>query len=70
LWDRTWSGIPLNGLRVFAGERTAEMATWLASETGQPVTALEVDGLFTGMQGALPQDRAYCLPLLGALLRN
>lgn len=70
LWDRTWSGMPLNGLRVSAGERTTEMVTWLASETGQPVTALEVDGLFTGMQGALPQDRAYCLPLLGALLRG
>jgi len=70
LWDRTWSSKPLNGLRVYAGERTAELAGWLASETGQKVSAMEVDALFTGMQGALPQDRAYCLPLLGALLRD
>jgi len=70
LWDRTWSSKPLNGLRVYAGERSAELATWLAGETGQNVTALDVDVLFMGMQGALPQDRAYCLPLLGALLRD
>lgn len=70
LWDRTWSSKPLNGLRVYAGERSAELASWLAGETGQKVTTLEVDALFTGIQGALPQDRAYCLPLLGALLRD
>jgi len=70
LWDRTWSSKPLNGLRVYAGERSAELAGWLASETGQKVSAMEVDALFPGMQSALPQDRAFCLPLLGALLRD
>ncbi|MDE2417232.1 MAG: hypothetical protein KGN32_05440 [Burkholderiales bacterium] len=69
LWDRTWSGKPLNGLRVYAGERSAELANWLARETGQTVTVISVDALFPGVQG-LPQDRAYCLPLLGAFLRD
>jgi hypothetical protein len=34
------------------------------------VTAMDLNSLFAGMQGALPEDRAYCLPLLGALLRT
>jgi MSHA biogenesis protein MshI len=37
LWDRTWSALPLNGLRVLAGERSQELATWLGRETGQTV---------------------------------
>jgi len=27
LWDRTWSSMPLGGLRVYAGERSAELAS-------------------------------------------
>ena len=69
LWDRSWSGMPLSGLRVIAGERSAEMATWLARETGQTVTAMEPEALFTTTQSTLVQDRTYCLPLLGILLR-
>lgn len=70
LWDRTWSGKPLGSVRVYAGERSVEMATWLARETGQNVSAMEVELLFPGSKNSLPQDRAYCLPLLGALLRT
>lgn len=70
LWDRTWSSKPLGSVRVYAGERSAELAAWLARETGQTVSAMEVEGLFPGLKNALPQDRAYCLPLLGALLRT
>jgi len=70
LWDRTWSSKPLGGVRVYAGERSVELAAWLARETGQTVGAMEIEGLFPGVKNALPQDRAYCLPLLGALLRT
>lgn len=70
LWDRTWSSMPLGSVRVYAGERSAELAAWLARETGQTVSAMGIEGLFPGMKGALPQDRAYCVPLLGALLRT
>lgn len=69
LWDRSWSSMPLNGLRVYAGERSAEMANWLARETGQTVTAIDPEALFTITRSTVEQDRAYCMPLLGVLLR-
>ncbi len=69
LWDRSWSRMPLNGLRVFAGERSAELAVWLARETGQTVAAMESEALFTMTRSTVEKDRAYCLPLLGILLR-
>ena len=55
-------------LSAFAAD--SALAAWLARETGQTVSAMEVEGLFPGLKNALPQDRAYCLPLLGALLRT
>jgi MSHA biogenesis protein MshI len=70
LWDRSWSSLPLAGLRVYAGERSSELATWLSRETGQSVTAMELDALFPGLADSLPALRSYCLPLLGLLLRD
>lgn len=70
LWDRSWSGLPLAGLRVFAGQRSVELAQWLARETGTTVTPLEVEAFFPGLPDLPDTDNAYCLPLLGALLRT
>jgi MSHA biogenesis protein MshI len=70
LWDRSWSHMPLGGLTVFAGERSAEMATWLARETGQTFTAMEVDAFFPGLQAMPAADRALCFALLGVLMRT
>jgi MSHA biogenesis protein MshI len=70
LWDRSWSSMPLSGLRVYAGERTGELAEWLGRETGQSVSAMEVDVLFSGLQAVPVADQAVCLPLLGVLLRT
>lgn len=70
LWDRTWSSMPLGGLRVYAGERSGEMATWLSRELGQAVTALELGAQFPGLQTMPVADQTYCLPLLGVLLRT
>jgi MSHA biogenesis protein MshI len=70
VWDRTWSGLPLNALRVFAGERSAELATWLSRQLGQPVTALDVGPIFPGLEAVRASDLAPCLPLLGVLLRT
>jgi len=70
LWDRSWSSMPLNGLMVYAGERTAEMAEWLGRETGQAVTGLEPDAWFSGLQALPMADRALCFPLLGVLMRT
>jgi MSHA biogenesis protein MshI len=70
VWDRTWSSLPLSGLRVYAGERSAELATWLARQLGQTVVALDVAELFLGFDAAPLADQGLCLPLLGVLLRH
>ncbi len=70
LWDRTWSSMPLGGVRVYAADRSAEMAQWLTRDTGQSVTALGIEALFTGLDAVSPIDQAYCMPLLGMLMRT
>ncbi|MES2948867.1 MAG: hypothetical protein V4858_10045 [Pseudomonadota bacterium] len=70
LWDRTWSSMPLGGLRVYAGERSDELATWLSREMGQNVSAMDPAGQFDGLQTMAVADQTYCLPLLGVLLRT
>ena len=70
LWDRTWSSMPLSGLRVYAGQRSAEMAGWLGRELGQAVTAINLEAQFPGLQSVPMADQIYCLPLLGVLLRS
>ncbi len=70
LWDRTWSSMPLSGLRVYAGQRSAELANWLGREMGQTVTAINLEGQFPGLQSFPMADQIYCLPLLGVLLRS
>jgi len=70
LWDRTWSSMPLGGLRVTAGDRSAELATWLSREMGQAVTAMALEEQFPGLHAIPTADQIYCLPLLGVLLRT
>ncbi len=70
LWDRTWSSMPLGGIRVYAAERSVEMANWLSRELGQAVSGIELSAQFPGLQSMPVADQAYCLPLLGVLLRT
>ena len=70
LWDRSWSGMPLNGMRVYAGERSEALSTWLAAQLGQTVLPMDVHALFPGFEGGAAGDRALCLPLLGVLMRS
>lgn len=70
VWDRTWSTLPLSGLRVYAGSRSAELAQWLTRQLGQNVVALEVGSLFAGFDAAPVDQQAVCLPLLGVFLRT
>lgn len=70
LWDRSWSGMPLNGMRVYAGERSEELSKWLAAQLGQTVLPMDVNALFPGFEGGAAGDRALCLPLLGVLMRS
>jgi MSHA biogenesis protein MshI len=70
LWDRAWSSMPLNGLRVYAGERSTELAAWLSREMGQAVSAIDMAAQFPGLDAMPIADQMYCLPLLGVLLRT
>ncbi len=70
LWDRTWSSMPLGGLRVYAGERSTELADWFSQEMGQPVSAMNLETSFAGLGSMALADQIYCLPLLGVLLRT
>jgi MSHA biogenesis protein MshI len=70
LWDRTWSGLPLAGLRVYAGERSLDLAVWLSQELGQAVMPLDFAGIFSGLEDTSPDTLMSCLPLLGNLLRT
>lgn len=70
VWDRTWSSKPLDSLRVYAGERSEELAKWLAARSGQTVQTFDVKTLFPGFESGSASDQALCLPLLGVLLRS
>jgi len=70
VWDRSWSSLPLDCVRVYAGERSEELSKWLALQLGQKVLPMDVSGLFAGFEGGAESDRALCLPLLGVLMRT
>jgi MSHA biogenesis protein MshI len=70
LWDRTWSSMPLAAIRVYAGERSSALASWLSREMGQTVTAMDVSEQFAGLQSIPMADQLVCFPLLGVLLRT
>ena len=70
VWDRTWTQLPLEGLRVQAGERREELANWLSQELRMNVGVLDVAHLFPGFEGGTVQEHRLCWPLLGALLRT
>ncbi len=69
LWDRSWSSMPLNGVRVYAGERSEELSKWLGAQLGQTVLPLDVNALFPGFEDGSLGDKALCLPLLGVVMR-
>ena len=68
VWDRSWSSMPLDGLRVYAGERSDELSSWLGTQLGQTVMPLNVSAQFPGFEGGKVGDQALCLPLLGVLM--
>ena len=70
LWDRTWTNLPLAGLRVFAGLRSEEMADWLSHDLGQSVGVLDWHSQFPALNALTQSDLIACAPLLGVLLRS
>lgn len=70
LWDRMWSGLPLDRVWLYAGDRGDELARWLTGQLGQPVQPMEIAARFPGFKGRTVADEALCMPLLGMLLRT
>ena len=70
LWDRTWSSLPLSGLRVYAGARSLDLAVWLSQEMGQVVMPMDFSTILDGLENASADTLMTCLPLLGVLLRS
>ncbi len=70
LWDRTWTGLPLAGVGVYAGARSAELAGWLRQGLGQTVTVMDPASLFEDVPPVQEALKLRCLPLLGLLLRD
>ena len=69
LWDRTWTSLPMAGVAVCAGSRSADLADWLSRGLGQAVAVMDPARLFDGVPELNEQERMQCLPLLGLLLR-
>ncbi len=70
LWSGYWASMPLDEMRVYAGERSEELSTWFGVQLGQTVLPMDVSGLFPGFEGGAESDKALCLPLLGVLMRT
>lgn len=69
LWDRFWTGMPLNSIWVYAGARSDDVSKWLALQLGHKVLPMDINPLFPGFYGGSIVNQAMCLPLLGVLLR-
>lgn len=69
VWERSWSQMTLAQLRVYAGQRSEELAAWLTHQLGQPVQPMNVGEFFPGFEGGTLGEQALCMPLLGLLLR-
>lgn len=70
VWSRSWSSMPLDALRVYAGPRSGELANWLTGQLGQTVLPMNVNAMFPGFDGMTEGGQSMCLPLLGELLRT
>jgi MSHA biogenesis protein MshI len=70
LWDRTWTGLPMAGVSVYAGDRSLDLAAWLSQELGLVVQPMDLDGMFPALAPLAPLEKLTCVPLMGVLLRQ
>jgi MSHA biogenesis protein MshI len=70
LWDRTWTALPMAGVVVHAGSRSADLAAWLSQGLGHAVATLDPSALFDGVPELSDEHAMKCLPLLGLLYRT
>ena len=71
LCRRSWTHIAnsLDSLRIYAGERSEDLSTWLSEQAGETVLPMDVSGLFAGFSSSVESDKALCMPLLGTLIQ-
>ena len=68
IWNRSWASMPLDGIHIYAGERTEELSSKFSVAFGQTILPMDVSGLFPGFDDGIDSERALCLPLLGILI--
>jgi MSHA biogenesis protein MshI len=69
VWSRSWSSLSIDRIYVFAGKRSVSFAQWMSQELGQTITPVNISDLFPELDAMNSEDKAFCLPLLGVLMR-
>jgi len=72
VWERSWPDLPLAAVWVQLGDDSAAWAELMATALGRPVSVLDLEQLFPGLQALVPDaaERELLLPVLGGLLRS
>jgi MSHA biogenesis protein MshI len=68
VWNRSWTSMPLDGMQIYAGERTEELSSQFALAFGETILPMDVSGLFPEFDDGIESEKALCLPLLGILI--
>ena len=68
VWNRSWTSMPLDGMQIYAGERSEELSSKFALAFGETVLPMDVSGLFPEFDDGIESEKALCLPLLGILI--
>jgi len=68
VWNRSWTSMPLDGMQIYAGERSEELSSKFALAFGQTILPMDVSGLFPEFDDGIESEKALCLPLLGILI--
>ena len=68
VWNRSWTSMPLDGMQIYAGERSEELSSKFALAFGETILPMDVSGLFPEFDDGIESEKALCLPLLGILI--
>ena len=68
VWNRSWTSMPLDGMQIYAGERSEELSSQFALAFGETILPMDVSGLFPEFDDGIESEKALCLPLLGILI--
>jgi MSHA biogenesis protein MshI len=72
VWRRSWTNIAmvLDGVRIYAGERSEALSVLFKAHIGEAALPMDVSGLFSGFSGSVDNDKSMCIPLLGTLIQT